>query len=284
MEKNYIIESIKQVKQSHPLLDCITNYVTVNDCANIILAYGGSPVMADCPEEVEEFVSISQGLNINIGTMSESMRNAALIAGKCANRLGIPVTLDPVGVGAATLRTKTALELLHEVKFAAIRGNMSEMKTLIYGVGATSGVDVSESDTITADNWREYGELLRNFSKTLGGTVLAASGPIDVIANSSDYYGVLNGTPTMTQITGCGCMLTSIVCLWIAGCRKCGLGIDDLKATLSAICTFGVCGEVAEEKTKIRKGGTGTFHMELFDAASTITPEEVAERARIIKG
>lgn len=280
IDNNYIYRSLKQVANSKALVHCITNYVTVNDCANILLAFGGSPVMADCPDEVQEITSISSGLNINIGTLNHMSIEAAIIAGKRANELGIPVTLDPVGVGASSLRTKTALNLLNTIKFSAIRGNISEIKTLIYGTGSTYGVDASNSDPINDSNWRKYGLLLQQFSKTLGGTVVAASGPIDVVANHERICGVFNGTAMMSQITGCGCMLTSVVSLWLASCRPSTNIFHDFETTVSAISAFGVCGEIAYDKTIRANGGTGMFHCNLIDVASTTPRNEIAVRSK----
>ena len=122
----------ENVRQKSPLVHNITNYVTVNDCANMLLACGGSPIMADDPEDAVEITAICGGLNINIGTLNQRTIPAMLAAGKRANELGHPVVLDPVGAGASTLRTDTALRLLSEVKFAVIRGNISEIKTLAW--------------------------------------------------------------------------------------------------------------------------------------------------------
>ncbi|MEZ3471008.1 MAG: hydroxyethylthiazole kinase, partial [Schaedlerella sp.] len=128
-------ELLENVRNSHPLIHNITNYVTVNDCANILLACGGSPIMADDVEEAEEITSICGGLNINIGTLNQRTIPAMKKAGIKANELGHPVVLDPVGAGASRLRTGTAMNLLEHVRFSVIRGNISEIKTLALGSG-----------------------------------------------------------------------------------------------------------------------------------------------------
>ena len=119
------------VREKHPLVHNITNYVTVNDVANILLACGGSPIMADDSGEVEDITSICQGLNINIGTLNKNTISSMFLAGKKANVLGHVVLLDPVGAGASGLRTKTANELVRDIKFTVIRGNISEIRTLM---------------------------------------------------------------------------------------------------------------------------------------------------------
>ncbi len=122
------VEALKELKERRPLVHNITNYVTVNDCANIILALGGSPVMADDISEVEDMVAIASSLVINMGTLSERTVGSMIKAGKRANQLHIPVIFDPVGVGATPYRNKVAQTLLNEIHFAVIRGNMSEIK------------------------------------------------------------------------------------------------------------------------------------------------------------
>ena len=142
----------ENVLRKSPLIHSITNYVTVNDCANMLLACGGSPIMADDPDDAVEITTICGGLNINIGTLNQRTIPAMLAAGKRANELGHPVFLDPVGAGASRLRTDTALQLLREVKFTVIRGNISEIKTLASGSGTTKGVDADVADKVTEEN------------------------------------------------------------------------------------------------------------------------------------
>ena len=145
-------ECFENVRSTCPLIHNITNYVTVNDCANMVLACGASPIMADDAAEVEEITTICGGLNINIGTLNSRTITSMLLAGKKANLLGHPVVLDPVGAGASQLRTDTAYRLLREVKFTVIRGNISEIKTLASGAGTTKGVDADVADKVTEEN------------------------------------------------------------------------------------------------------------------------------------
>ena len=142
-------EYLKNVREKSPLVHNITNYVTVNDCANILLACGGSPIMADDPEDAKEIQSICGGLNLNIGTLNQRTIPAMFAAGETANSCGHPVLLDPVGAGASSLRTKTALELMEKVRLTAIRGNISEIKALALGSGTTKGVDADLADAVT---------------------------------------------------------------------------------------------------------------------------------------
>ena len=132
---------LQNVRDKAPLVHNITNYVTVNDVANVLLACGGSPIMSDEPQDVEDITSICGGLNINIGTLNVRSIEGMLKAGKRSNQMGHPVLLDPVGAGASDLRTSTAVLLTEEIRFDVIRGNISEIKTLAKGSGTTKGVD-----------------------------------------------------------------------------------------------------------------------------------------------
>ena len=168
-------EMLKNVREKSPLIHNITNYVTVNDCANVVLACGASPIMADDQKEVAEITSICTGLNINIGTLNTRTIESMVIAGKKANELHHPVVLDPVGVGASTLRTQTALKLLKEIQFSVIRGNISEIKTLALGSGTTKGVDANLADKVTAENIHEVVSFAQEFSKKQGQLSLSAN-------------------------------------------------------------------------------------------------------------
>ena len=143
---------IENVRKGVPLVHNITNYVTVNDVANILLACGGSPIMSDEPEDVEDITAICGGLNINIGTLNQRSIEGMFRAGKKANELDHVVLLDPVGAGASALRTNTAVELMEKIRFTVIRGNISEIKTLALGSGTTKGVDADVADAVTEEN------------------------------------------------------------------------------------------------------------------------------------
>lgn len=263
---DYIIEKIrKQV----PLIHCITNYVTVNDVANILLAAGGSPIMADDLGEVEEITSLCQGLVLNIGTLNHRTTDSMLAAGKKANELGHIVVLDPVGVGASKLRTETALQLLKEIRFDVIRGNISEIKTLALGSGNTQGVDADEADVVTEDNLDEMIHLARDLSERTG-AIIAITGAIDLVVNTNTAYVIRNGNPLMCKITGTGCMLTGVIAAYVSANR-----LKAIEAVAAAICAMGYCGEVAYEKLQLIDGGTSTYKMLIIDAVSKLTDEEL---------
>ena len=174
----------ENVRQKSPLVHNITNYVTVNDCANMLLACGGSPIMADDPEDAVEITGICKGLAINIGTLNQRTIPVMLAAGKRANELRHPVVLDPVGAGASRLRTDTALGLLEKVRFSVIRGNISEIKTLALGSGTTKGVDADVADRVTEENLDGAVAFAKDFSRRAG-AVIAITGAIDIVVVDS---------------------------------------------------------------------------------------------------
>ena len=207
-------EQFANVRTKSPLIHNITNYVTVNDCANMVLACGASPIMADDAAEVEDITTICGGLNINIGTLNSRTIESMLKAGKKANALGHPVVLDPVGAGASALRTETAYRLLDEVRFTVIRGNISEVKTLASGAGTTKGVDADVADRVTEENLDGAVAFAKAFAAKTG-AVVAITGAIDIVADGAKAYCIRNGHPMMSAITGTGCQLSALTAAFI---------------------------------------------------------------------
>lgn len=258
---------LENVSNCPPLVHSITNYVTVNDCANIVLACGGAPIMADDINEVEEIISICNALVINIGTLNERTVAAMIKAGKKANRLGRPVILDPVGAGASTLRTSTVFKLLEEVQFSVIRGNVSEIKTIDQGSGTTKGVDADISDAVNTDNLDQMIAFAKALSEKTG-AVIAMTGAIDIVADSQKALVIRNGHPMMSLITGTGCMLTAVIGSY------CGANPDHLLlATAAAVSCIGLCGELAFEKVQTNQAGTASFRTYLIDAVSLMNAQ-----------
>lgn len=253
---------LENVNTKTPLVHSITNYVTVNDCANIVLACGGSPIMADDIEEVSEITTICNSLVINIGTLNNRTVDSMIKAGKTAVRLSHPIVLDPVGAGASTLRTQTVFDLLSEVKFSVIRGNISEIKTVYAGSGTTKGVDADVSDAVTEENLDEAIFFAKNLSKKTS-SVIAITGAIDIVCDENKAYIIRNGHKYMSKITGTGCMLTCVIGAYI------GANPDNiLDATAAAVCAMGLSGELAYEKTIKTDGGTSSFRTYLIDYMS----------------
>lgn len=265
-------ELLQQVRALHPLIHNITNYVTVNDCANILLACGGSPIMADDLDEAAEITAICGGLNLNIGTLNRHTIPAMLAAGREANRLGHPVVLDPVGAGASTLRTRTALQLLDEVQFAVIRGNISEIKTLASGLGTTRGVDADVADAVTRETLPQAVSFAKAFAQKTG-AVIAITGAIDIVADGERAYCIFNGHPMMSSVTGTGCQLSAMTAAYVTANPD-----RPLEAAAAAVCAMGVCGETAQQRLS-PLDGNASYRSYIIDAVYRLDGETLEQRA-----
>ena len=265
-------EILRAVRERTPLIQCITNFVTVNDCANILLASGASPTMAQDIREVEEAVADADGLVCNLGAID--LVDSMILAGKRANELGIPVVLDPVAAGGTALRRQLSAKLLDELRFSAIRGNASEIRALAGQTSLGSGVDVAAWDTITLENLPQSVELIGSLAKRTG-AVIAVSGAMDVVSDGTQTVLFHNGCATMARITGSGCMLTTLIGAFCAAAPE-----HPFEATCAAMAAMGICGELAEEKRLKNKTGNATFRTDLIDAVFNLTDQELKERIR----
>ena len=252
------------LRKTMPLIHNITNYVTVNDVANILLACGGSPIMSDEVEDVEDITSICNGLNINIGTLHKSSIEGMLRAGKKANDLHHPILLDPVGAGASKFRTETALRLMQELNLAVIRGNISEIKTLALGNGTTKGVDADVSDAVTEENLEQAIEFVKAFSKKTG-TIIAVTGRIDLVTDGNRCYVIRNGRPEMGKITGTGCQLSGMMTAFITANPD-----EMLEAAAAAVCAMGLAGEIGWSRMQTGDGNA-TYRNRIIDAIYNMT-------------
>ena len=261
------------VRAKSPLVHNITNYVTVNDCANMVLACGASPIMADDAAEVEDITTLCAGLNINIGTLNSRTIPSMLLAGRTAKKLGRPVVLDPVGAGASHLRTETALQLLREIKPTVIRGNISEIRTLAAGSGTTKGVDADTADKVTDETLDSAVAFAKAFASRTG-AVVAVTGAIDIVTDGEKAYCIRNGHPMMSTVTGTGCQLSALTAAF------CAANPDNiLEATAAAVCAMGLAGEIAHSRlTKL--DGSATYRNYIIDAIYNMTPEQLEEGAR----
>ena len=263
---------LHNVQAKGPLVQCITNFVTVNDCANIILAAGGSPSMAHDIREAEEAVCGVQALVCNMGAIEDA--DAMVLAGKKANSLGTPVVLDPVAAGGTELRRGVARRLLDEVQFSVIRGNASEIRFLASGRAGGSGVDVTAMDAITEENLPDAAAMVKALAQSTG-SVIAVSGKLDVISNGEETLVLRNGCATMARITGSGCMLTSLIGAF------CGANPQDCYgAACTAMAVMGVAGEIAEKKRLLNGTGNATFRTDLIDAVFNMTSETLMEAVK----
>lgn len=256
-----------------PLIHNITNYVTVNDVANVILACGGSPIMSDETEDVEDITSLCGGLNINIGTLHKTSIEGMFRAGRRANELGHPVVLDPVGAGASALRTDTALSLMSEVRLSAVRGNISEIRTLAEGRGNTKGVDANISDVVTESTLDEAVAFVKTFARNAG-CIIAVTGAIDLVSDGTVCYVIRNGRPEMGKITGTGCQLSGVMTAYLAANPD-----RRLEAAAAAVCMMGVAGETGW--SRMRNGdGNATYRNRIIDAVYNMTGDELEKGAK----
>lgn len=264
---------VDQVRANVPLVHNITNYVTVNDVANVLLACGGSPIMSDDPKDVEDITSICGGLNINIGTLNQRTVEGMFLAGKKANELGHAVLLDPVGAGASAFRTETALKLIQEIKFDVIRGNISEIKTLALGSGTTKGVDADVADAVTEENLDQSIAFVKTFAEKMG-CIIAVTGAIDLVSDGTKCYVIRNGRLEMGKITGTGCQLSGVMTAFITANPE-----EKLKAAAAAVCTMGLAGEIGF--SRMQEGdGNSTYRNRIIDAIYNMDQKTLDEGAK----
>ena len=261
------------MRKVSPLIHNITNYVTVNDVANALLACGGSPIMADEPDDAEEITALCSGLNINIGTLNSRTIGAMFRAGRKAQDLGHTLLLDPVGAGASTLRTRTAISLMKALKFDVIRGNASEIKTLVLGSGTTHGVDADKADSVNGSNLAFMVKFVKDFSRS-SGAVIALTGAIDLVADSERCYVIRNGRAEMGRITGTGCQLSGLMTAFVAANPD-----NKLEAAAASVCAMGLAGEVGYSHLQPHEGNS-TYRNRIIDAICNMTGEILDEGAK----
>lgn len=264
---------LENVRNKVPLIHNITNYVTVNDVANILLACGASPIMSDDPGEAEDITSICGGLNINIGTLNQNTISAMFLAGKKANELGHKILLDPVGVGASKLRTDTVIKLMKEIKFNVIKGNISEIKSLVLGRGSTTGVDADVADAVTESSLDNTVMFMKEFAKDAG-CIIAATGAIDLITDGDKCYTIRNGRAEMSQITGTGCQLSGIMTAFLVANPD-----NELFAAVAAVCTMGLAGEIGWNNMQ-PSDGNSTYRNKIIDAIYNMDGDTLEKGAK----
>ncbi len=264
---------LENVRETSPLIHCITNYVTVNDCANVLLACGASPIMADDLDEMEEMSAICSGLVINIGTLNGRTIASMKAAGKAARQLGHPIILDPVGAGASRLRTQTARAIMQEVQPTVIRGNISEIKSLFQGRGTTKGVDADTADRVTEENLEDVITLVKAWAQDAG-CIIAVTGAIDLTCDGNTTYCVRNGHPLMAQVTGTGCQLSALMSAFVSA-----NGQQALEAVAAAACTMGLAGEIAHRRLAPQEGNA-SYRNHIIDAVYNLSAADLEAGAR----
>ena len=255
-----------KLQQTHPLVDCITNIVTVNDVANGLLAIDARPVMASAPDEISNFVRHTDALLLNLGATASEQREAMLVGAMTANLFHKPIVVDPVGIGSSPLRHQFLDSLLKKCQITAIRGNISEIKALAGLTTDAAGVDASLADLTDPAAFQSAVELAQLLAKAHH-TVIAISGPRDIISDGHHTYVIHGGNSMMTRVTGNGCTLTGLVAAFIAVAPE-----DPAYATACAIALMCLAGDMA--LAKVGEHATASFRIAMFDALSAITVED----------
>ncbi|VVC72045.1 Hydroxyethylthiazole kinase [uncultured archaeon] len=259
----WIYEDLEKIRGKKPLVHHITNWVTISDCASITRCLGALPVMAHAREEVSEMASQASALVLNIGTLDNGLIESMKIAGKSANRKGIPVVLDAVGVGATSYRTGKANELLKEIRIGIIKGNAGE-------IGALAGIksEVIGVESVSVDG--EPKKIAFDFARKTGATVVI-TGKTDFVSDGKRAFAVSNGHEMMGRIVGTGCMAASAIGCFAAVER------DYAKAAAAALACLGIAGEIAAKESR----SYGSFKTRFFDAACNLDKKTISENARI---
>ena len=263
---------VEAVRQSAPLIHCITNYVTANDVANLLLAAGARPVMADDPAEAAEITLAARGLCLNLGTLHSASVPAMYAAGAAAASRGIPLVLDPVGAGSSTFRSQTARELTHALCPAVLRCNPTELSALAGRDGGGAGVDAAPADRITEENLSAAAPRIAAQARELG-AVVAVTGAVDLVTDGTVCYAVRNGRPEMGRVTGTGCQLSALLTAFLAVRPS-----KPREAALGAVCAIGLAGELAW--TRMAPGdGNAAYRGRIIDAVYHLTGQALEKGA-----
>ena len=274
MDNAMIFADLEQVRASTPLVHNITNFVVMNNTANALLSLGASPIMAHAPEEIDELINIVGGLVLNIGTLSTPWIDSMLLAGSTAHERGIPVVLDPVGAGASTLRTATALTIIRECAPTVVRGNASEILTLAAASGAASAERVASAMAAAGGGTRgvdsaHSGEGLADVAKSLAehcGCTVVVSGATDTVTDGERAMLITGGHQLMPKVTGMGCTASAVVGAF-------AVAVDDpFRAAISAMGVMSAAGAAAAQKS----AGPGTLQLHFYDALYNLTAEDIA--------
>ena len=270
------------IQQEAPLIHCITNPISINDCANILLAIGARPIMAEHPDEVAEITAIAKGLALNLGNITDARMASMKISAGAAKDKGIPLVLDLVGLSCSRLRQKYAKELLQIAVPDIIKGNISELRTLL-GLPTTPGmgVEAGQKEMVTKENALEYARIFQKQAREYH-TLLLATGPIDLVVSSEEAYIIANGSNALASITGTGCMNNVLAGACLAGVH--GISSQATNNTLAAILSCLLLGIAGENIQDIYLNqGPGSFHYSLMDSISKLTPHTIAQQCNITK-
>jgi hydroxyethylthiazole kinase len=265
---NGLLEIRNDVKAKAPLIHCLTNHITINDCANVVLEVGGKPIMAEHQKEVEAITAQANGLVINLGNITDDKMAAIRLSGRVAKEKMIPSIIDVVGVGCSELRLKFSKEYMTECRPNVIKGNISEIKALVGIQHHAKGIDAGPEDKLVKGNLDQGVNMAISLSKKTKAIVMI-TGKVDIVAHGEDVIMIENGCSMLSQITGSGCMLNAIIGTYISSGKF-------FEAAILGGVILGICGEQAA----VAKG-TGSFRTLLHDSLYTITDERIIEKIKV---
>lgn len=266
MNKQIIADVLTELRKQRPLVQAITNYVTINDCANILLSWGASPAMCEARDEVGEFAAAAGALYLNTGTLTAEQKESMLIAAAAASKHGTPVVLDPVGAGGIRQKKDFVRLLLAHYKVAIVKGNAGEIKNLAGFAGKVRGVDSTDDG---ANIIEACSQLAEEYN-----TVVVATGIIDTISDGQRVVQIHNGHPALTMVSGTGCMLGAMTAA-AAAVEK-----DNFLAACTAVVSMGIVGEMAADgmdNTIL----PGTFRTRLFDCMYQISEQDIIKAGKL---
>lgn len=259
---------LAETRAKGPLVHHLTNLVTINDCANVTLCIGASPVMSDSHEEADQLTALASALVLNMGTLNPLQVEAMVRAGQAAHKKGIPIVFDPVGAGATPYRQQTARRIMEEVKPTIVKGNLAEIKFLVGLASVQKGVDSLEGAGAA--------EAVLTLAKTFG-CIAAATGAVDHVSDGTTVWSVTGGRAELGRVTGTGCMTASLIG------SLAGAGADPATAALVGILVMNRAGEVSGRAFE-QGQGMGHFRTGLFDAIGAMKDADLlaGERIRVV--
>ena len=286
------------IRETQPLIHCITNPISIHDCANVILATGARPIMAEHPKEVEEITAVSSALMLNLGNITDARIESMKRSMRTAMENKIPVLLDLVGVACSDLRLDLARELLSIGHPAVLKGNMSELLAVSGLPSHAIGIDAGAQDALTAENMETVSEVLRAFSRSNQAIVLA-TGKQDFVTDGERVVLVQNGSAALSGITGTGCMVGALTAAFLPGCEdniakemtdsieagvRSGVEMElngksgnYLAAAVLGTALMGIAGEEAEKISR----GPGSFQVNLLDEIYGLSDRQLLNLLKI---
>ncbi len=267
---------LADIRDNMPLIHCITNPISINDCANAILALGARPIMAEHPKEVSEITGISSALCLNIGNITDARIESIMTSAKTASECNIPFILDVVGITCSKLRFDFLNNLIDNVTPNVIKGNLAEINKLARNNAKFIGIDSTE-ETSEPEDFKNAIFTVKTLAKELN-CIIAASGKNDIISDGTVTACIDNGSKYLPLVTGTGCMLNVIIGTMLASKIP-----NTFNRTLLGIAIMGICGKIAENKTIIdgKFNGLGTYHINLINSLSLITANDIKKDLEI---